>query len=142
MGYITKACQEIPNQYIRAGTPKNKINSLTERSAGNRLVSALEKPNRAFIQDLKKKVGPRRYKNSKRNIASKGNKSTKNEKKRNSETKKMDPGKPKNIKVFSKAHRKSLGHKKFIPLISVISRVLKRLAIASTNRNELVDSRA
>lgn len=105
-------------------------------------MSPLEKPNKAFIQDLKKKVGPSKYKNNKRNMASKGNKSIKNEKKRNSETKKIDPGKPKNIKVFSKAHRKSLGHRKFIPLISVISRVLKRLAIASTNRNELVESKA
>jgi len=31
---------------------------------------------------------------------------------------------------------------KFIPLISVISLVLNLLAIASTNRNELVESKA
>jgi hypothetical protein len=44
--------------------------------------------------------------------------------------------------VFNSAHKKSLGHKKFIPLISVISLVLKRLAIASTSKKELVDSKA
>lgn len=113
-----------------------------ERSAGKRLVSALEKPNNAFIQDLKKKVGPSKYKKTKRNTAKSGNRSMKNEKNRNSETKNIDPGKPKNIRVFNKAHKKSLGHKKFIPLISVISRVLKRLAMASTNKNELVDNNA
>lgn len=66
----------------------------------------------------------------------------KNEKNKNSETKNMDPGKPKKIKVLSSAHKKSFGHKKFIPLISVISLVLKRRAMASTSKKELVDSKA
>ena len=38
--------------------------------------------------------------------------------------------------------RNNLGHKKFSPLISVINRVLKRLPIASTKRNEFVESKA
>lgn len=66
----------------------------------------------------------------------------KKEKNKNSETKKIEPGNPRNIKVFNKAHKNNLGHKKFIPLISVISLVLNLLAIASTNKNELVESKA
>jgi hypothetical protein len=118
------------------------MNSLIDKSTGKRLVSALEKPNKAFIQDLKKNVGPNKYKNTSKNKASKGNRSMKKEKNKNSETKKIDPGKPRNISVFSSAHKKSLGHKKFIPLISVMSLVLKRLAIASTSKKEFVESRA
>jgi hypothetical protein len=44
--------------------------------------------------------------------------------------------------VFNKATKNSLGHKKFKPLISVISLVLNRLATASTNKNEFVDNKA
>jgi hypothetical protein len=54
----------------------------------------------------------------------------------------MEPGNPKNIRVFNKAHKNSLGHIKLMPLTSVISLVLKRLAIASTSKNEFVDNRA
>ena len=54
----------------------------------------------------------------------------------------IEPGKPKNTKVFTRATRNNLGHKKFNPLISVISRVLKRLLIASTKKKELVERRA
>ena len=43
---------------------------------------------------------------------------------------------------FTKLTKKSLGHKKFTPLISVISRVLNRRPIASTNKNEFVERRA
>ena len=50
-----KDCQAIPSQYINAGIPKNSINSLKEASAGKFFNSLLEKPNIAFIQDLKKK---------------------------------------------------------------------------------------
>lgn len=71
-----------------------------------------------------------------------GNKSKKNEKNKNSEIKKIEPGNPKNIRQFNSIARNSFGHKKFIPLISVIRRVLKRLATASTNKNELVESSA
>jgi hypothetical protein len=66
----------------------------------------------------------------------------KNEKNKNSDTKKMDPGKPKNISKFNNEHKKSLGVKKLTPLTSVISRVLNLRAIASTSRKELVDMRA
>ena len=63
-------------------------------------------------------------------------------KNKNSETNIMEPGKPKNINVFNKVMRKSLGHMKFMPLTSVSKRVLNRRAIASTNRNEFVDNKA
>ena len=102
----------------------------------------MENPNKAFIQDLKKKVGPRRYKNINKNIVKTGNKSKKNEKNRNSDTKNIEPGNPKKISVFSKAHKNNFGHIKFIPLISVISLVLNRRAIASTSKKELVESSA
>lgn len=54
----------------------------------------------------------------------------------------MDPGKPKKINKLTRLIKKSLGHKKLIPLTSVINRVLNRRPIASTSRNELVESRA
>jgi hypothetical protein len=76
------------------------------------------------------------------NKQSTGNKSKKNEKNKISATNIIDPGKPKKIKQLIKLTINSLGHKKFRPLISVINLVLKRLPIASTNKNELVESRA
>jgi|TARA_B110000503_G_C7160942_1_gene419638 hypothetical protein len=87
-------------------------------------------------------VGPIKYKNTNRNTAIRGNKSKKKLKNKNSATKKIDPGKPKKIKVLVNVIRKSLGHKKFSPLISVISLVLNRRATASTNKNEFVESSA
>jgi hypothetical protein len=54
----------------------------------------------------------------------------------------IEPGKPKKTKEFTKVTRKSLGHRKFIPLTSVISLVLKRRPMASTKKKELVDSKA
>jgi hypothetical protein len=38
--------------------------------------------------------------------------------------------------------KNNFGHKKLIPLTSVISRVLNRRATASTNKNEFVESNA
>lgn len=95
-----------------------------------------------FIHDLKKKVGPIKYKNSNKKRAPKGNKSKKKEKNKISEMKNIEPGKPKNNKMFKRVTKNNLGHKKFKPLISVIKRVLNLLAIASTNKKELVDIRA
>ena len=95
-----------------------------------------------FSHDLKKNVGPIKYRNTSKNIDIIGNRSKKKLKNRNSATKKIDPGKPKKINVLVRVIRKSLGHKKLRPLISVINRVLKRLATASTSKNEFVDSRA
>ena len=54
----------------------------------------------------------------------------------------IDPGKPKKINKFTRLIKKSFGHKKFIPLTSVINLVLNRRPIASTNKKELVDSNA
>lgn len=87
-------------------------------------------------------MGPSRYKNTKRNIESTGNKSKKKLKNRNSDTKNIDPGNPKNIRLFNKVMRNNLGHIKLIPLISVRSLVLNLLAIASTSKNEFVESSA
>jgi hypothetical protein len=112
------------------------------KSIGNFALKKLEKPNIIFIHDLKKKVGPNKYRKSSKKRDIIGNKSKKNVKKRNSDMKKIDPGNPRKIKVLSNIARNSLGHIKFIPLISVINLVLNRLAIASTNKNELVESNA
>ena len=83
-----------------------------------------------------------RYKNTRRNRAINGNRSKKNEKNKNSEIKNIDPGKPRKIKLFSKTIRNNFGVIKFIPLISVNKRVLNHLAIASTSKNEFVESSA
>ena len=83
-----------------------------------------------------------RYKSIIKNKHNKGNKSKKKLKKRISDTNIIDPGKPKNTRQFSRLTKKSFGHKKFIPLISVINLVLNRRPIASTSKNEFVDKRA
>lgn len=101
-----------------------------------------EKPNIVFIQLLKKKVGANKYKITNKKIDKIGNKSKEKLKKRNSAIKKIEPGKPKKIKELSNMTKKSFGHKKLSPLISVIKRVLKRLLIASTSRKEFVDNKA
>ena len=103
--YTTKACHEIPNQYMRAGMPMNSTSSLLDRSAGILLNSCVEKPNSRFTHDLKKNVGPRRYKNRSKVIARRGNKSTKNEKNKNSDTRIWSPENPE-ILTSSQAKRK------------------------------------
>jgi hypothetical protein len=79
-------------------------------SAGISLRSLLEKPNIIFIHERKKNVGPNKYKKNNKKIAPVGNKSKKKEKNKISETKKIDPGKPKNIKIFKRTTRNNLGH--------------------------------
>jgi hypothetical protein len=71
-----------------------------------------------------------------------GKRSKKKEKNKNSDMKNIEPGKPRKTKQFNNIARNNLGHRKFIPDISVIRRVLNLLATASTSKNELVDSRA
>lgn len=107
---MTNACHEIPNQYIIEGIPKNNMNSLDDRSTGNFKKSLFEKPNIIFIHDLKKNVGPIKYKNNKRNIVASGNKSKKKEKKRISEIKNIEPGNPKKTSIFKSVTKNSLGH--------------------------------
>ena len=124
------------------GIPKKSKDSLAVRSIGILDFRKFEKPNIAFIQDLKKNVGANKYKNINKNNDISGNKSKKKVKNRNSETKKIDPGNPKKIRVFKSIARNNLGHIKFNPLISVIKRVLNLLATASTSKNELVESKA
>ena len=81
-----------------------------------------------------------RYKNTNKNKAKKGKRSNIKLKNKNSDTNMIDPGKPRNIKVFNNVIKKSFGHMKLIPLTSVNKRVLNRRAIASTKRKELVES--
>jgi hypothetical protein len=95
-----------------------------------------------FIQLLKKKVGPSKYNKTIKKRVNRGKRSKKKLKNKNSAIKKMDPGNPKNTKQFKRDIRKSFGHKKLTPLISVINLVLNLRLIASTNKKELVDKRA
>jgi hypothetical protein len=101
-----------------------------------------DKPNKIFIQLLKKKVGASKYKKGSKIKHNNGKRSKKKLKKRTSAIKKIEPGKPKKTKQFIKLAKNNFGHKKFIPLISVINRLLKRLLIASTNKKELEESSA
>lgn len=117
-------------------------NSLEFRSKGIFLKIFKDKPNKTFIQLRKKKVGPNKYSKQIKNKHKIGNKSKKKLKNKNSAIKKIEPGNPKKTKQFIKLIKNNLGHKKFTPLISVISRVLNRLLMASTNKKELVDNRA
>ena len=71
----------------------------------------MENPNIIFIQDRKKKVGPSKYKKISKNNVQSGKRSKKKEKNRISEIKKIDPGKPKNIKILSKTNKNNFGHK-------------------------------
>ena len=71
-----------------------------------------------------------------------GNKSKKKLKNKISATNMIDPGNPKKTSKFNKLTKNNLGHKKLIPFISVTSLVLNLRPIASTNKNELVDSNA
>ena len=66
-----------------------------------------ENPNITFNQDLKKNVGPIKYRKTNKNIAISGNRSKKKLKNRNSATKKIDPGKPKKIKVLVNVIKKT-----------------------------------
>lgn len=136
------ACQVTPNQNIWKSRPTYKSTSREVRSAGIVRLKQLEAPKRTFIQLLKKKVGPKRYKKKIRKRQRAGKRSKKNEKNRISDTNIIEPGKPKKTRVLTRAAIKSFGHRKFNPLISVIKRVLKRRLIASTKKKELVDSKA
>ena len=71
-----------------------------------------------------------------------GNKSNRKVKNKISETNIIDPGNPKKTKRLTRLTKNNLGHKKFKPLISVTNRVLNRLATASTNKKEFVESSA
>jgi abortive infection bacteriophage resistance protein len=70
------------------------VNSREDKSAGIFLKRLLENPNSALTHDLKKNVGPMRYRNNNKTKARTGNKSMKNEKNRNSDTKKKRAREP------------------------------------------------
>jgi len=101
-----------------------------------------EAPKSTLTQLLKKNVGPKRYKRTVKNKHKRGKRSKKKLKKRISETNIIEPGKPKKTNKFNKLTKKSLGHKKLIPLTSVVNLVLNLRPIASTSKNELVESNA
>ena len=124
------------------GTPKNRINSLDDKSEGSLINNLVEKPNIIFIQDLKKKVGPSKYKKTSKKTEPAGKKSKKKEKNNISETKQIEPGNPKKINMFKSIDKNNLGHKKLTPLISVIRRVLNLRATASTSKKEFVEIKA
>lgn len=54
----------------------------------------------------------------------------------------IEPGNPKKINKFINEIKNNLGQRKLTPFTSVTNRVLKRRPIASTSKNELVDSKA
>ena len=99
-------------------------------------------PNKTFVQLLKNIVGVIRYRINTNHRDSNGYRSKKKLKNNISATNIIDPGNPRKINKFIRLMIKSLGHRKFNPLISVINRVLNRRPIASTSKNELVDKRA
>ena len=123
----------------------NKLNvriSFDDKSVGKFLWKLTDVPNKAFIHVRSTKVGANKYNkiiNSKYNA---GNKSNRNVKNRISDTNIIEPGKPKKTNKLIRLIKKSFGHTKLRPLTSVINRVLKRRAMASTNKNEFVDNRA
>jgi hypothetical protein len=117
-------------------------NSRLDKSTGIRDDKDFENPNITFIHDRKKNVGPSKYRKTSKNIDNKGKRSKKKLKNKNSDTKNIDPGNPRKIKLLSNVMRKSFGHIKLRPLISVSNLVLNRRAIASTNRNEFVERSA
>jgi hypothetical protein len=120
--------------------PKYKTSSFLFKSKGICLFIVVDKPKSTFIQLLKKKVGPIKYNKINKIIVNSGYKSKKKLKNKNSAIKKIDPGNPKNTRQFNKLTRKSLGHKKFIPLTSFINLVLNRLFMASTSKKEFAES--
>ena len=84
----------------------NNTSSRLDKSTGILLNNCVEKPNSKLTQDLKKNVGPSKYRNSNKTIAKRGNSSTKKEKNKNSNTKNIEPGKPRNIRRFTRAAKK------------------------------------
>jgi|688.fasta_scaffold232151_4 hypothetical protein len=137
-----KACHVIPSQNIKIISPPKTVNSLEDKSTGIVLRRWVDEPKRTFIQLRKKKVGAIKYSKTVKKRQRRGKRSKKKLKKRISATNMIDPGNPKKIKQFTNATKNNLGQRKLIPLISVIRRVLKRRPIASTSKNELVESRA
>lgn len=136
------ACHVKPSQNIKTINPTWTTNSLFNKSTGAFFKKKSDAPKSTLTQLLKNIVGAIKYKRTTKNKQSAGNRSKKKLKNKNSATKKIEPGNPKKINKLTRLTKNSFGHKKLIPLISVINRVLKRLPIASTNKNEFVDSKA
>jgi hypothetical protein len=118
------------------------MHSLELTSKGIVLFIIVDNPKSTFTQLLKKKVGPSRYKKGIRKRQRKGKRSNKKLKNRTSAMKKIEPGKPKKTKQLRRLIKKSLGHKKLTPPISVIRRVLNLRLTASTKKKELDDRSA
>jgi hypothetical protein len=111
-------------------------------SVGIRFCKNNEDPNKTLTQLRKKKIGPNKYKKGRTKIVTDGISSSKKEKNKTSEIKKIVPGNPKKINKLIRDKIKRRGHKKFRPLTSVISRVLKRRLIASTKKKEFEEIKA
>jgi hypothetical protein len=122
--------------------PAKSTSSLVFKSTGVRLLMVMDKPNKTFNQLRKKNVGPKKYNKKSKATQRAGKRSKKKLKKRNSAIKNIEPGNPKKIRQFNKLIKNNLGHIKLMPLISVIKRVLNLRFMASTNKKELLDSRA
>ena len=118
------------------------ISSLANKSVGNRSKRCREDPKSMFTHERKNIVGANRYRSKINHKESKGYRSKKNEKKSISATNMIDPGNPRKTNKFSKLTKKSFGHIKFTPFISVIKRVLNRRPTLSTSKNEFVDNKA
>jgi hypothetical protein len=102
----------------------------------------VESPNNTLVQLRKKKVGTNKYKKRIKNKHNTGKRSSKKLKNKVSAIKKIDPGNPKKTSKFTKLTKNNLGQRKLIPLISVIRRVLNLRLMASTSKNEFVESNA
>jgi len=137
-----KACHVSPNQNIRTRRELYRRSSFDVKSVGRVFNICTDEPNNTFIQLLKNIVGPTRYNKNTRMRVNNGNKSKQKLKNKISAINMIDPGNPKNTRRFTRLTRNNFGHIKFTPLISVINRVLKRRPIASTSKNELVESKA
>lgn len=140
--YKMKVCHVNPSQNMKRLKPKEITNSDEFKSSGAFNSVTEERPKSVLNQFLKKNVGPRKYKIKNKNVAKIGNRSQKNKKNKTSAIKKIEPGNPKKINKLRSAAKNNLGQEKFIPLISVINRVLNRRLIISTMRNEFEERSA
>jgi hypothetical protein len=116
--------------------------SRLSKSATQGCCMFIDRPNIAFIHVRKKNTGIKKYNSTIRIRQRPGKKSKQKEKKRNSATKNIVPGNPKNTTQFKKHAKNNFGHRKLIPEISEISRVLKRRLIESTKIKEVEETSA
>jgi hypothetical protein len=127
---------------MRKISPAYNNSSFKFKSKGTDFFRKIDDPNNTLLHVRKKNVGPSRYKRITKSKDNKGKESKKKLKNKISAINIIEPGKPKKINKFISPIRNNLGVKKLIPFISVANLVLKRLPIASTIKNEFVESKA